>query len=104
MRYGVAIMALTLLASAGTAFAQISVPPALPANPVPGVAAPTTAPDAPITDETIVCKYEHDTGTLMMVQVCRTQRAWKQMQSDAQEYMEFGFRGSHQTDEGGSGS
>jgi len=88
--------------SAGAAMAQTSIPPVLPANPVPGVAAPAIAPNAPITDDTIVCKYERDTGTLMMVQVCRTQRAWKLMQSDAQEFMEFGFRGSHQTDENGS--
>ena len=94
-------------------FAQTQVPPALPANPLPTVAAPAAArpnPNAPmpvrprpetaVADETIVCKYERDTGTLMMVQVCRTERAWKAMQADAQEFMEFGFRGSHQVDDG----
>ncbi len=93
-----------LVLSVGAAWAQTSIPPALPANPVPGVAAPASVSNAPITDDTIVCKYERNTGTLMMIQVCRTQRAWKAMESDAKEFMEFGFRGSHQTDENGQGS
>ncbi|HJW41128.1 MAG TPA: hypothetical protein VJ476_07855 [Rhizomicrobium sp.] len=97
---------LGLVLSAGAALAQTSIPPVLPANPVPGVAPPPagSVSNAPITDDTIVCKYERDTGTLFMIQVCRTQRAWKIMQADAQEFMEFGFRGSHQKDEGSGGS
>jgi len=100
MRIRVAILTASFFALAGAAAAQTSVPPALPANPEPSVAAPGAVPNAPLTDDTIVCKYERNTGTLMMLQVCRTQRAWKLMQSDAQEFMEFGFRGSHQKDEG----
>jgi hypothetical protein len=102
----IAALALGLVLTAGAALAQTSIPPVLPANPVPGVAPPPagTVSNAPITDDTIVCKYERDTGTLFITQVCRTQRAWKLMQADAQEFMEFGFRGSHQTDENGGGS
>ena len=98
------IVGVGFLLSAGAAMAQTSIPPVLPANPEPGVATPATVPTGPVTDDTIICKYERNTGTLLMVQVCRTHRAWKLMQSDAQEFMEFGFRGSHQTDENASGN
>jgi hypothetical protein len=93
--------ALTLVASA--AAAQTSVPPVLPANPTPGVAAPPaeTKALAEINDDTTVCVYERMTGTLLMERVCRTQRAWKLMREDAHEYMEFGFRGGSQGNEGG---
>jgi hypothetical protein len=106
MLRSIAGLTLGLILSAGAALAQTSIPPILPANPEPSVAPPPpgTVANAPITDDTIVCKYERDTGTLFTIQVCRTQRAWKMMEADAKEYMEFGFRGSHQVDENGSGS
>jgi len=83
---------------AGAASAQTTIPPTLPANPTPGVAAPAATAPAVITDDTIVCKYETYTGTLFMERVCRTQRAWKFMRDAAQEFLEFGFRGGHQKD------
>jgi hypothetical protein len=110
MRGVLVIAALGMLV--GVSHAQTQLPPALPANPVATVAHPPASavsavlpnnvrpePGTTLADETIVCKYERDTGTLMMVQVCRTARAWKIMQADAQEFMEFGFRGSHQVDD-----
>jgi hypothetical protein len=76
----------------------------LPANPTAGAAPPpagTTA-STQITDDTTVCVYEKMTGTLIMERVCRTQRAWKLMRELAHEYMEFGFRGGSQGNEGGA--
>jgi hypothetical protein len=89
---------------ASAAAAQTSVPPALPANPTPGTAAPSGQQAANvITDDTIVCKYEKYTGSLMMTRVCRTQRAWKFMEDAAHEFMEFGFRGGSQGNQPGGG-
>lgn len=105
MRIAIVGLAFGLALGAGAAVAQTSVPPALPANPEPTVT-PTAAASLVINDDSIICKYEHTTGTLLMEQVCRTQRAWKLMQAEAQEFMEYGFRGSHQcgsTDCGKSG-
>jgi len=87
-----------LVLGAGAAWAQTSIPPVLPGNPVPGIATPISLSNPAITDDSIICKYERNTGTLMMIQVCRTQRAWKAMEADAKEFMEYGFRGSHQCD------
>jgi hypothetical protein len=101
MRVLPVIVAAGVLLTAGAATAQTSIPPALPANPTPGVIAPmNNATPVQITDDTIVCKYEQYTGTLLVERVCRTQRAWKFMRDAAQEFMEFGFRGAHQKDDG----
>jgi len=98
MRPGFAVLTAALAATLGAASAQTSIPPVLPGNPVPGVATPVSVTNPAFTDDSIICKYERNTGTLMMIQVCRTQRAWKAMEADAKEYMEYGFRGSHQCD------
>jgi hypothetical protein len=106
MRLAILIAGVSFAAALGAANAQIQ-PPLTPPAAGPSVTAGGTAPAATVRpkpgtfadDETLVCRYERDTGTLMMVQVCRTERAWKAMQSDAQEFMEFGFRGSHQVDD-----
>jgi hypothetical protein len=84
------------------AAAQTQIPPALPANPTPQAMAPAeqTAPVL-ITDNTVICIYERQTGTLFTNRVCRTHRAWDLMHKDAAEFMEYGARGSHQDDTGG---
>jgi hypothetical protein len=92
MRLGLLFLTAALAAALGSASAQTSIPPG---NPVPGAA---TSLSTSINDDTTICKYEHMTGSLIVTQVCRTQRAWKLMESDAKEFMEFGFRGSHQCD------
>ncbi|MBL6853936.1 MAG: hypothetical protein ISQ86_11170 [Alphaproteobacteria bacterium] len=65
------------------------------------VAGPAEVPNAPNGDDTIVCNYERETGTLFEERVCRTLRAWKMMQADSREFMEFQHLGSHQAGEGG---
>jgi hypothetical protein len=99
MRVKLVLTTATFVLMSVAAVAQTSIPPALPANPTPGIVAPpTTEAPGPITDDTIICKYETYTGTLLVERVCRTQRAWKFMREAAQEFMEFGFRGAHQKD------
>jgi hypothetical protein len=114
-----AVLAISFLAATGAAIAQTSVPPALPANPTPGIVSPTDntiyfsnaspaePPIAPNGDDTTVCNYQRETGSLMITRVCRTLRAWKLMQTEARDYMEFGFRGGSQGNAphgGGAGS
>jgi hypothetical protein len=111
IRISSAVLAISFLAATGAAVAQTSVPPALPANPTPGIVSPTDntiyfsnaspaePPIAPNGDNTIVCNYQRETGSLMISRVCRTLRAWKLMESDAKDYMEFGFRGGSQGNE-----
>lgn len=65
---------------------------------------PTTVENAPNGDDTIVCNYQHETGSLMISRVCRTLRAWKVMQKEAREFMGFAFRGAHQCDAANCGS
>lgn len=102
---GIALTTGLLAAVISTAaFAQGQVPPALTATAATSQApAEQTAP-VMITDNTIICIYQRPTGTLLTDRVCRTHRAWALMKTDAQEWMEFGNRGSHQSDENGGGS
>ncbi|HXC57492.1 MAG TPA: hypothetical protein VNU97_19490 [Rhizomicrobium sp.] len=97
-----AVLAIGLVAMTGSALAQTSVTPTLPANTDYREYNPTNPPSAPNGDNTIVCNYQRETGSLLITRVCRTLRAWKLMQADAKEFMGFGFRGSHQVDENAS--
>jgi hypothetical protein len=90
------VMAIGLLAASSSAIAQTSIPPALPGNTDYRVYSPTNPPQVTNGDDTVVCNYQRETGSLFISRVCRTLRAWKLMQTDAKDYMEFGFRGSHQ--------
>ena len=100
MRLVVLTAAAILALSASASFAQdASVPPALPGNTTYQAGEPTGVVNAPNGDDTIVCNYQRETGTLFVSKVCRTLRAWKMMQTDAHEYMGYGFRGTHQVDE-----
>jgi hypothetical protein len=95
----VVVMAGFLMLAGGAAAQNAAIPPALPANPTPGVAAPDASPTAPAStagDDAIVCKYEKMTGSLMTSRVCRTQRAWKLMQTESQELLRFDNLGSKQ--------
>ena len=64
------------------------------------IAGPAEVPNAPNGDDTIVCNYQRETGTLFVDRVCRTLRAWKTMQADSREFLEFQHLGAHQA--GGS--
>ena len=90
--------------SATGSFAQnTSIPPALPGNTIYSTQAPAEVTNPPNGDDTIVCNYQTEIGSLFITKVCRTLRAWKAMQADAQEFQGFGFRGAHQCGEGGCG-
>lgn len=89
--------------SATGSFAQTSIPPALPGNTIYSTQAPAEVTNAPNGDNTMVCNYQTEIGSLFITKVCRTLRAWKLMQADAQEFQGFGFRGAHQCGEGGCG-
>jgi hypothetical protein len=65
------------------------------------VAGPAEVPNAPAGDDTMVCNYQHETGSLLVTRVCRTLRAWKTMQSDSQEFLQFDHLGAHQAGEHG---
>ena len=102
MRLAIISAAVILGLSATGSYAQnASIPPALPGNTTYQAGEPSNVVNPPNGDATIVCNYQRETGTLFVSKVCRTLRAWKQMQADAQEYMGFGFRGGHQAGEGG---
>ncbi len=73
-----------------------SVPPTLPANTIYSTSAPAEVTNPPNGDDTQVCNYQRETGSLLITRVCRTLRAWKAMQAASREFMDFGFRGSHQ--------
>ena len=60
------------------------------------IAGPAEVPDAPAGDDTTVCNYQHETGSLLVTRVCRTLRSWKKMQSDSREFLEFQHLGAHQ--------
>lgn len=60
------------------------------------IAGPAEVPNAPDGDDTIVCNYQRETGTLFVTRVCRTLRAWKKMQADSQEFLAFDHLGAHQ--------
>ena len=60
------------------------------------IAGPAEVPDAPNGDDTMVCNYQRETGTLFEERVCRTLRAWKTMQADSREFVEFQHLGAHQ--------
>src|SRR6201999_4179602 len=83
------ILSVTVLAGvlfAGTALAQVTNPtPTMPAQTT-YYSSPTQV-NGPAGDDTIVCNYQRETGSLMISRVCRTLRAWKRMQADAKEYM-----------------
>ena len=80
--------------------------PALAADPAPAtrlneiaytnIAGPAEVADAPAGDGTMVCNYQHETGSLLTTRVCRTLRAWKKMQADSREFLEFQHLGAHQ--------
>lgn len=101
MRLAVLTAAVILGLSATGSFAQTSIPPALPGNTIYSTQAPAEVTNPPNGDNTIVCNYQRETGSLFISKVCRTLRAWKLMQADAHDYMAFGFRGSHQAGDGG---
>jgi hypothetical protein len=93
------VMAIGLMAATSGAIAQRSIPPALPGNTDYRVYSPTNPPQVTNGDDTVVCNYQRETGSLFISRVCRTLRAWKLMQADARDYMEFGFRGGSQGNE-----
>jgi hypothetical protein len=64
------------------------------------IAGPAEVTNAPNGDDTIVCNYQRETGSLFVSRICRTLRAWKKMQADSQEFLEFDHLGAHQA--GGS--
>ena len=99
----IALTALALGLLTTAAAAQTTDPTVtMPANTIYTYYSPTNPPATPNGDDTMVCNYQRETGSLITTRVCRTLRAWKAMQHDAQEFMEFGFRGSHQTDDNSS--
>jgi hypothetical protein len=63
------------------------------------IAGPAEVQGAPNGDDTIVCNYQRQTGTLFVDRVCRTLRAWKTMQADSQEFLQFDHLGAHQAGE-----
>ena len=63
------------------------------------IAGPAEVTNAPNGDDTIVCNYQRMTGTLFVDRVCRTLRAWKKMQADSQEFLQFDHLGAHRVDE-----
>jgi len=65
------------------------------------IAGPAEVTNAPNGDDTIVCNYQRETGTLFVSRICRTLRAWKKMQADSQEFLEFDHLGAHQAGEHG---
>ena len=104
MRLAVLTAVVVLSLSATGSFAQnASIPPALPGNTIYSTQAPAEVTNPPRGDDTMVCDYQTEIGTLFITKVCRTLRAWKLMQADAKEFMGFGFRGAHQCGEGGCG-
>jgi hypothetical protein len=65
------------------------------------VAGPAEVTNAPDGDDTIVCNYQRETGSLLTSRICRTLRAWKKMQADSQEFLQFDHLGAHQAGEHG---
>ena len=100
MRNFLLFAAVAVLAAAPVA-AQTSGAPAANPNEIvySNIAGPAEVPNAPNGDDTIVCNYQHETGSLLVTRVCRTLRAWKIMQSDSREFLEFQHLGSHQAGE-----
>lgn len=79
------------------ALAQTDPPPAATPNEIVyrNIAGPAEVPNAPAGDDTMVCNYQQETGSLMITRVCRTLRAWKIMQADAHEFFEYNHLGAH---------
>jgi len=87
------------LSFSGAVFAQ-GVPSARPNEVImSNIAGPAEVTNAPNGDDTIVCNYQHETGSLLVTRVCRTLRAWKQMQADSREFFDFQHLGAHQAGE-----
>jgi hypothetical protein len=88
---------------AGGAMAQTSPTPDLPGQTHYDAdyqaGGPTDVKNAPNGDDTEVCNYQRETGSLLTTRVCRTLRAWKLMQSEAREFFEFQHLGAHQAGE-----
>jgi len=100
MRYLVLLTASVLIAAAPVA-SQAADPVSTRPNELiyRDIAGPAEVPNAPDGDDTMVCNYQHETGSLLVTRVCRTLRAWKKMQADSREFLEFQHLGSHQVDE-----
>ena len=96
MRHILLLATIALVAT--PAMAQKSDPPASRPNEIvyQNIAGPAEVPNAPAGDDTMVCNYQRMTGTLFVDRVCRTLRAWKTMQADSREFVEFQHLGSHQ--------
>lgn len=94
------VTAVALLAATPLA-AQTSNPPPARSNEIvyTNIAGPAEVPNAPNGDDTMVCNYQHETGSLLVTRICRTLRAWKIMQSDSREFLEFQHLGAHQAGE-----
>ena len=91
----------TALCASAPAMADSSPSPTMPAQTSYADIQPTSITNPPDGDNTEVCNYQRETGSLFTTRVCRTLRAWKLMQSEAREFMDFGLRGAHQAGEGG---
>lgn len=98
LRILTAVAVFGLLSTAALA-ENAAIPPALPANVTYEPGQPTDLQNAPNGDDTMVCNYQRETGSLLTSRVCRTLRAWKKMQADAREFFEFQHLGSHQIGE-----
>ena len=94
MRKILGVMFVLGISTVGAMAQSKDVAPLLPATTTYTEYSPTRPPSAPNGDNTIVCNYQRETGSLFVTRVCRTLRAWKLMQADAREFMDYGERGA----------